>query len=311
MKRRNFLRSAYLILGFAHALFSKSNAAASPDSGVPKTLGDAIPSEYRKLFGQGQTGNSDDSLIGLYRSSYIHWHRLLMLHADGSYRLLFWKSSEAKKFSYDEPRMYKGRYSREITDQGDELVTLDFDDQELQSGSDAGDQQLLLMRSTDQRYLLRPSELNHMAFNIRENNRLGRSDGYLFSATLSDLFFEEPFEGRLSPPIADLPVKLRRLVEAKPLSMTIVAVAEPVIFDEEIGQGDIMCTLSLGQKDGLYMNMPLFSPFGSGKNLRGWVWGMDPQNCRAGIRYFRSSNAVTDLPTVGDILVSNAPRDKA
>ncbi|OGG59436.1 hypothetical protein A3C89_02835 [Candidatus Kaiserbacteria bacterium RIFCSPHIGHO2_02_FULL_50_50] len=61
------------------------------------------------------------------------------------------------------------------------------------------------------------------------------------------------------------------------------------------------------------MNMPLYSPQGSGKHLKGWVWEMTPHACRVGIEYHCvaphcvDEGNVATFPRVGDTLTSLAP----
>lgn len=77
---------------------------------------------------------------------------------------------------------------------------------------------------------------------------------------------------RTAPPFADLPFALRTLIHVVPLLVTITHVDEPNLDDEDEGEGTVMCTLDLGEEDGLRMNMPLYSPGDSGRHLLGWVW---------------------------------------
>ncbi|MBX7482563.1 hypothetical protein [Qipengyuania qiaonensis] len=277
--------------------------------GTPATLREAIPADYLAAFSDRPHGSGPP---GLYLSSYLDWHRLLLLRPDGRYHLLFWKID---RFSFErvDMRDYSGRYRVVSTRDGDERVVLDIGSKELKNGADARDELLLFMRSGNTKYLLRETDLQHMAYSIRENGRLDQSDNYLFEAALSDPFVEEPYEGRTAPPVEDLPHALRKLVTAPPLRMTITEVDD--IEEEDIGEVDdydttVMCTLSLGEENGLYMNMPLFSPKESDRQLRGWVWRMHPTNCRAGIKCTTDADGrIIDGPVVGDVLTTAAPND--
>ncbi|MGB3469729.1 MAG: hypothetical protein WBA51_02780 [Erythrobacter sp.] len=246
-------------------------------------------------------------VAGLYLSSYFSRHRLLILERSGRYRLIHWKLDE-RNYERSGAREYRGRYELTKTSYGDQQVTLDFGPQRLLSGDDANDDPLLFMRSGEDRYLLRTLALDEMAFDIRENGRLGRADDYLFSATLSTPFGKEHYDGRGAPPVEDLPLALASLVTAEPLRMTIIqvdALDEPEEYEEN---RQVMCTLSLGEQDGLYMNMPLFSPEETGRGLKGWVWRMDPANCRAGIGYeVGDDGQITKMPRIGDVLTSRPP----
>lgn len=308
MQKFNFTRRQGL-LGFLLGILGVNGrgvaAAGEPRSRPPRTLGEALPLQYASRIGGGPTGSG---IPGLYLSSYISWHRVLTLDQNGRYRLVFWKIDK-DTFELSEVRDYTGRYSVTKTEHGDDLVTLDFGRQEFSSGSDGDDEALLFMRSDNRRYLIRPYDLADMAFNIRENGTLGRSDSYLFDASLATPFGDEPYDGRRSPPVEDLPRQLAMLVAAEPLVMTITAVDELPDTGGLWENQRVMCTMSHGENDGLYMNMPIYSAAESGKHLRAHVWVMHPTNCRAGVHYeIDAEGSVIEMPQIGDVFTSKAPR---
>jgi hypothetical protein len=98
------------------------------------------------------------------------------------------------------------------------------------------------------------------------------------------------------------------LIHVEPLLATITHVDDPNLDDEDEGEGTIMCTLDLGEDDGLRMNMPLYSPENTGRQLKGWVWDMAPHACRAGIEYRRGEDGAVECgPVAGDVLTTRAP----
>jgi hypothetical protein len=268
---------------------------------LPRTLAEALPPRFAPKIADGANG---PDIPGLYLSSYLSRHRVLMLDQNGRYRLLLWKIDRVT-FERSEAREYAGSYSVSTTDHGDALVVLDFGQHELVNGGDSSAEHLLFMRSAGTQYLLQRHDLNHMAFEIRENGRLGDSDSYFFAASLAMPFADEPFEGRPAPPVDDLPRELAALVVAAPLVMTITAVDEVPDTDGIWENQRVYCTLSLGEEDGLYMNMPVYSTAESGKRLKGHVWVRHPTNCRAGIHYERDAQgSIIELPEIGDALTS-------
>jgi hypothetical protein len=297
------------ILGFLSGILGMNGSMGATTDATratrPRTLAEALPLQYASTIVDAPKGSG---IPGLYLSSYLSWHRVLILGQNGQYRLVLWKIDK-DTFARSEAREYTGRYSVTKTEYGDELVELDFRRQELLNGGDACDESLLFMRSGGDRYLIRPMDLNQTAFDIRENGTLGQSDAYLFDASLTTHFGEEPYQGRPSPPVEALPRQLARLVTAEPLVMMITAVDELPDTGGFSENQRVMCTLSLGESDGLYMNMPIYSPAESGKQLEGHVWVLRPTNCRAGVRYeIDAGGAVIEMPQVGDILTSKAPR---
>ena len=281
-----------------------ATAPATANARKPATVADAIPDEYRSLFDRIETGNG---LALLYLSSYLDSHRLLALQADGHYQLLFWEIDD-RTFDRTDARAYTGSYRIARNAEGDETVELRIALHNDSLGSDANDAELTVMRTEGTTFLLRTTELESVATAIGGWNEMGRSDDYFRSVTLSDAFVEEPFEGRAAPPFADLPRALQALVHVEPLRATITHIAplNPDQDDEE--EGTVMCTLSLGEDDGLRMNMPLFSPAETGRQLVGWVWEMAPRACKAGIEYRKSANgAIVHGPVVGDVLITRAP----
>lgn len=301
-RRDGLLGFLFGILGLNGSLGATTNTSRATQ---PKTLAEALPLQYASTIVDVPTGSG---IPGLYLSSYFSWHRVLILGQNGQYRLVLWKIDK-DTFARSEAREYTGRYSVTKTEYGDDLVELDIGLQELSNGGDAGDALLLFMRSGGNRYLIRPSDLNQMALAIREKGTLGQSDAYLFNASLTTRFGEEPYEGRPSPPVEALPRQLAMLVTAEPLVIMITAVDELPDTKGVSENQRVMCTLSLGESDGLYMNMPIYSPAESGKQLQGHVWVLHPTNCRAGVRYdIDAEGAVIEMPQVGDILTSKVPR---
>jgi len=276
-----------------------------PKDAPPTTVGDALPRDHRAMFEGLPTG---PGLVGLYLSFHIDWYRLLALRPDGQYRLLFWHI-HYKTFERTEARAYEGGYEISHNSDGDETVALDIVLREDSSGGDANDAQLVAMVSDGTAFLLRAGNLEDIAAAIGCSGTMDRSDGYFFRVTLDEAFPEDSDEDRVAPPFANLPRALQALVRFGPLQPTITHVADPNPDDEdENGEGAVMCTLDLGEKDGLRMNMPLYSPQDSGRELKGWVWEMSPHACKAGIDYRRGKNGIIEHgPVVGDVLTTRAP----
>ncbi|TKT75914.1 GAD-like domain-containing protein [Aquamicrobium sp. LC103] len=275
-----------------------------PKADKPTTVADALPAAHRSTFEDIATGQG---LAGLYLSSYIDWHRLLALQPNGQYRLLFWRIHH-KTFERIEVRAYSGSYEVSRSAEGDETIRLDIALTKDSSGSDASDERLVAMQSDAATFLLRARELKDMATAIGGRDLMGRSEYYFRQVTLDKAFQAEPSGGRKALPFADLPKALQALIHVKPLVTTISHVAEPNPDDEEDGEGTVMCTLDLGEKDGLRMNMPLYSPRDTGRQLRGWVWDMAPHACEAGVEYRRGTDgSIEHGPVVGDVLTTRAP----
>ncbi|CAB3773978.1 hypothetical protein GQ57_37935 [Burkholderia sp. MSh2] len=270
----------------------------------PATVLDALPDEYRSRF---EEMVSERDLVGLYLSSYLDWHRLLALQSNGLYDLLLWEIQD-KTFARVNVRTYSGVYTTQRSSDGDDGVTLDIALEHNSSGGDADDDQLIAMYSNGTTFLLRANELEDMATAIGGRNLMGRSESYFRKVTLSDAFVEEQADGRVAPPFDDFPKALQALIHVEPLRATITHVDIPNPDEEEEGEGAVMCTLDLGSEDGLRMNMPLYSPEHSGRNLEGWVWRMTPHACGAGVSYRRGvDGTIENGPKVGDVLVTRAP----
>ncbi len=270
----------------------------------PTTVADALPDEYQPVFQEIEMG---PGLAGLYLSSYIGWHRLLALQPDGQYRLLFWRIHH-KTLERTETRLYTGAYRIFHTAEGDEAIALDISLRADSLGSDVNDDRLIAMRSGGAIWLLQASGLGNIGTAIGGWGEMGRSEHYFGRVRLNDAFVEEPSEGRPAPPLTDLPLALLALIHIEPLRPTITHVASPNLAEEEDGEGTVMCTLDLGENDGLRMNMPLWSPLDTGRHLKGWVWEMDPFACQAGINYRRGEDgSIENGPMVGDILTTRSP----
>jgi hypothetical protein len=278
----------------------------TPVADEPRTVADALPAEQRALFADIADG---PGLAGLYLSSYSDWHRLLALQPDGGYTLLFWKIDH-QTFERTDIRTYAGSYDSVRDDNGDDRVTLDIELRPDSLGSDANDAELIALRTGGTTFLLRADDLDDIAAAIGGRDEMGRSEDYFRKVSSGDAFADDLDDDRPAPPFADLPRALQVLVNVEPLQVTITHVAEPNREWEDDGEGAVMCTLDLGEADGLRMNMPLYSPADSGRGLVGWVWEMDPTACQAGIRYQRNeAGEIEDGPRVGDVLTSRRPKD--
>jgi hypothetical protein len=277
----------------------------APKDTAPATVGEALPAAHRATFEGVAAG---PGLTGLYLSSYSDWHRLLALRPDGRYDLLFWRIDH-RTFERIEVRGYAGPYETTRDSDGDELVSLSIALRNDSLGSDANDADLVAMHTGGTTFLLRRDELPDMATAIAGWDELGRSEYYFRQVTLDDPFLDGYDDDRDAPPFDDLPHALQALIQVEPLQVTIAHVAEPNLEWEEDGEGTVMCTLDLGEEDGLRMNMPLWSPAETGRDLRGWVWEMDPKACQAGINYRRGADGTIEHgPVVGDVLTTRSPK---
>jgi len=274
-----------------------------PKADKPKTVAEALPATHRAMFTDIVPGGG---LCGLYLSSYIDWHRLLALQPDGQYHLLFWRIHH-QTFERIEVRSYTGSYEISHGAGGDEVVVLGIALRRDSTGSDANDSKLVVMRSGGVTLLLRAEELEDVATAIGGRDVMGRSEYYFQRVSLDDAFTAEPSDGRAAP-FEDLPRALQALIHVEPLVATIIHIDDPVLADEEDGRGTVMCTLDLGENDGLRHNMPLYSPHDTGRGLIGWVWGMAPKACKVGVRYRRGQNGtIAHGPAIGDMLTTRAP----
>ncbi|SCB44862.1 GAD-like domain-containing protein [Rhizobium multihospitium] len=278
-----------------------------PTAEKPTTVADALPVEHRPAFDDIP---GDQGLAGLYLSSYIDWHRLLALRPDGRYSLLFWRIHH-RSLERVEVRFYTGTYETSRSAQNDEIVALDIRLRADSLGSDARDDRLVAMRSGGTSFLLRVDELGDIATAIGGWDEMGRSEYYFRRVTLDEAFVEEPSDGRSAPPFADLPHALKALVHVEPLRTTITHVEDPNLDEEDEGEGTVMCTLDLGEDDGLRHNMPLYSPPDTGRHLKGWIWKMAPHACKVGVKYRRGENGTIEHgPAIGDILTTRAPSER-
>ncbi|MBH1508046.1 hypothetical protein I5U60_10505 [Stenotrophomonas maltophilia] len=276
----------------------------TPKAEKPTIVANALPVEDRFMFEGIATG---PGLAGLYLSSYIDWHRLLALQPSGRYRLLFWRIHH-RTFERTEVRAYSGSYEISANSAGDDIVVLDVTLRVGSLGSDADDEELVAMHVEETTFLLRTDELEDMATAIGGRDVLGRSEHYFRRVTLHAPFVEEPGDGRAAPPFTDLPHALQALIQFEHLFATITHVDEPDLDEEHEGEGTVMCTLDLGEDDGLRMNMPLYSPENASRQLHGWVWDMAPRACKAGIGYRRGEDGgIEHGPVVGDVLTTRAP----
>lgn len=275
-----------------------------PTAEKPTTVADALPVEYRPGFEDVAAGQG---LTGLYLSSYIDWHRLLALRADGRYNLLFWRIHH-RTLERVEVRFYSGAYETSRNAQGDEIVELDIRLRTDSLGGDDNDDRLVVMHSGGTSFLLRVHDLDDIATAIDGWNEMGHSEYYFRRVTLDEAFDEEPSDGRAAPPFADLPHALQALVHVEPLRTTITHVADPNLDEEDDGEGTVMCTLDLGEDDGLRFNMPLYSPPDTGRHLKGWIREMAPHACKVGVQYRRGEDGTIEHgPVIGDILTTRAP----
>ncbi len=276
-----------------------------PRDQPPATVGDALPAALRARF--ADVPADDDPRVGLYLSSYIDWHRLLALRADGSYTLLFWKIHH-QSFERLDVRLYEGEWHAKRSSLGDAWVQLDIELHGDSLGSDARDEALYVANTCGQTLLLRAESLEDLATAIAGHSVMGRSENFFVRVRLDDPW-APPDSDRPAPPLADLPAALRALIPDNPLMATIVQVDEPDRdTEDEDGDGTVMCTLDLGVADGLRKNMPLWSPADSGRGLVGWVWHMDPHACRMGVKYTRAPDGtIAHGPRVGDRLTTRKP----
>ncbi|WP_349961476.1 GAD-like domain-containing protein [Rhizobium sp. ZPR3] len=275
-----------------------------PTAEKPTTVADALPVEHRSTFEDIADGKY---LAGLYLSSYSDWHRLLALRPDGRYSLLFWRI-HYRTLERVGVRFYTGTYQVSRNAEGDEIVALDIVLRADSSGGDDNDDRLVVMYSGGTSFLLRVNELGDIATAIGGWDEMGRSEYYFRRVTLNETFAEEPNDGRPAPPFADLPRALQALVHVEPLRPTITHVEDPNLNEEDNGEGTVMCTLDLGEEDGLRFNMPLYSPPDTGRDLKGWIWKMAPHACEVGVEYRRGEDgAIEHGPAVGDILTTRSP----
>ncbi|MEB2844666.1 hypothetical protein GAO09_28325 [Rhizobiales bacterium RZME27] len=271
----------------------------------PNTLVQAIPDAYRDMFADSATG---DDLTGLYLSSYSDWYRLLALQPGGQYRLLFWRI-HYQTFERTEVRSYAGPYKIERNANGDIKLVLDIRLRGDSLGSDARDDELLVMPTGGETLLLQFGELKNIATAIGGRGTIGSSKYYFRRVTPEEALSENSSDDRAAPPLTDLPQSLRELVHVEPVMPRITHVAEPVLDEEDDGEGTVMCTLDLGEEDGLRHNMPLYSPAHTDRHLIGWIWGMAPHACQVGVRYKRGEDGtILHGPRVGDLLTTRSPK---
>jgi hypothetical protein len=268
---------------------------------APASIAAALPPDQRAVFA-GMERDGDD-LSGIYLSSYIDWHRLLGLTADGHYHLLFWEN-HPKTGAPRKARLYGGQYEIFRTTDGDHIVRLDLAMREESLGSDENDAELFIVRSGGEAWLLQAASIDDIATTIGGRGTMGRSDQYFKRTRLGDPIPEYVSDGIEALPFDDLPFALQTLVHREPPRTTIISVDK----DDDPEETTAMVKVDIGSEGGLRMNMPLISPKDSPRALRGWVWQMDPASCGVGIEVNRdASGRIIGGPKVGDVLVT---RDK-
>ena len=278
---------------------------SEPTAEAPTTVADALPEHYREQFIDLP---NDNTLSGLYLSCWLDWHRLLALYPNGEYKLLFW-CIDYYTFERQEMRFYQGKYDVGKNQEGDSTLQLEIMLHAGSLGSDARDEHLLVMNAGQTCFLLREDELDDIADDIADRDVLGKSEYYFRRVALTDQYHSEPNDGCTTPPYEELAKTLQKRVRSEPLFPTIVEVAPPNTEEEEEGQGTIMCTLNLGEDDGLRMNMPLYSLTENERQFHGWIWVMAPHACKVGISYLRNDQGeIENMPQVGDILTTRRPQ---
>jgi hypothetical protein len=287
-------------LALHQKLRAKVDCESAPPASPPNSVSAAMPAEYREAFETAETGDEHPS--GLFLSTYIDWRRLLALDGNGGYQLLFWENDE-KTGEAVGVRHYRGPCQVMETESGDRLVQLDVELNDDSLGSDANDERLYVMQSGGESWLLQESAIEDIATSIGADGTMGRSEHYFRPVRLSDPFPADEPDGATAPPFEDLPAALQALVHREPLRATIIEVGAQ--SDPE--ESTVMVRVNLGSSHGLRMNMPFMSPKGSPRNLYGWVWEMDAENCGVGIQVeYDSAGAIVDGPQVGDVLVTRA-----
>lgn len=226
-------------------------AHASPD------LVTAVPDSWRAGVAAA-CGRTE-----LYFSDHVGFRKLLMLGADGRYRLLYWSDDKAE-------REYSGTYERSA-----QQVRLRLKLGTDSLGSDANDAELVPMHLGREPLLLLRTELESIGANIQWNGHLGGGEGYYVQAACdrpAPVLAGDDLEGPLAPPYAELPPALQRHVFARPVTARIAAVlGDTGAYDYAASDGEILVRIDKGEKDGFRINMPLCSPKGSGARWHGWV----------------------------------------
>jgi len=290
----------------AQALYKKLrdevDYESAPPAIQPASIRATLPSDQCAMFAGMDHGDGD--LPGLYLSSYIDWRRLLGLTTDGEYRLLFWKNDH-KTGAPGDVRTYTGEYEIFKTEEGDSFIRLDLRLTETSRGSDENDAELFIVRSGGDPWLLQAASIEDIATAIGGRGRMGRSEHYFRRTRLDDPIPEHLSDGIEALPFDDLPVALQALVHREPVRATIIWVDK----DEGPDHSTVMVKVGVGSEGGLRMNMPLMSPTGSPRALRGWVWQMDPKSCGVGIDVERdASGKIVAGPKVGDVLVTRSDK---
>jgi hypothetical protein len=271
----------------------------APPAPPPGSVFSATPEKYRESFFSNMKSNGDRP-GGLFLSTYIDWHRLLALDGNGAYQLLFWerdhKTGEAVGV-----RHYSGPYRLIETQDGDRIVQLEVVLNADSLGSDANDERLYLMENGSESLLLQEGSIEDIATAIGADGTMGRSEHYFRSVQPNDPFPAEEPRGTIAPPFEHLPAALQVLVHREPLRATIIEVST----ESDPEESTVMVKVNLGTNHGLRMNMPLISPKGTPRDLYGWVWEMDEENCGVGIQVeYDLAGAIVDGPEIGDVLVT-------
>ncbi|MEP6880636.1 MAG: hypothetical protein ABI866_01520 [Dokdonella sp.] len=221
----------------------------------------------------------------------------MLLHADGSYHLMYWRDNEQSG------RLYTGSFQR-----NDERIRLDMKLNGQSLGSDTNDEVLVPMRLGAQRLLLLEKHLDDIGAMIQWRGLLGDSEDYFVEARCDHPLPAFELDGPKAPPRSELPDSLKLFVFEKPEETRIIALLEDSrSYDYSARDAEFLVRVDKGGNDLFRINMPLCSPRHAGQHWKGWVGTplADSTEVRIVIREAMQGQPLV-FPQVGQVLTTSA-----
>ncbi len=284
----------------AAAALSSMVASTSAHSGQPpKTLLESVPARWQTLLVNAcqASPSNEGATAEVYFSDSVGSRKLLLLDADGSYQLMYWRDEEQSG------RLYTGAFQR-----NDERIKLDMKLNWQSLGSDTNDELLVPMRLGAQRVLLLEKHLNDIGAMIQWRGLLGDSEDYFVEARCDHPLPAFELDGPKAPPRSELPDALKHFVFEQPVETKIIALLEDSrSYDYAARDAEFLVRVDKGDNDLFRINMPLCSPRHAGQHWKGWVGTplADSTEVRIVIREAMQGRPLV-FPQVGQVLTTSA-----
>lgn len=289
-------------LGLFQEQFEMMKTISAFDFPSPGVLAEALPESFSAQF-HALAALTDkapsDTVPGFYLSAHICRYHLLVLTPDNQCKLLFWTTHPWDMRSTP-PRFYEGRYQQYCSPEGDTLVTLALDKDDLVDREVAADQTFYWM-SGEASMLIRSEDLGYVAGALEWDDSVEHHAYPMRKVTLAHWIPKDVNEHPV-PSRASFPLALRKLLRTEPLRVTITKVG---VFDEEADELTVDARIETNDGIPVLKNMPLCSPAGSARQLLGWVWEIGDSEVQIGMALGDASKEkALYWPQVGDVMIS-------